>query len=40
MNADGSGVSPIGTVEMKVKLGSMEASQAFVAVDKLSAPAY
>ena len=39
MNADGSGVSPIGTVEMKVRLGGMEASQAFVVVDKLSAPA-
>ena len=39
MNADGSGVSPIGTVEMKVKLGGMETSQSFVVVDKLSAPA-
>ena len=39
MNADGSGISPIGTVEMKVKLGGMETSQSFVVVDKLSAPA-
>ena len=39
MNADGSGVSPIGNVEIQVKLGGMETSQAFVVVDKLSAPA-
>ena len=39
MNANGSGVSPIGNVEIQVKLGGMETSQAFVVVDKLSAPA-
>ena len=39
MNVDGSDVSPIGTIEMKVKLGGMETSQALVVVDKLSTPA-
>ena len=39
MNADGSGVAPVGTVNMRVTLNGVEANLDFVVVDKLSAPA-
>ena len=39
MNADGSGVAPVGTVNMRVTLNGVETNLDFVVVDKLSAPA-
>ena len=39
VNADGSGVVPMGSANMRINLGDTEISQDFVVVDKLSAPA-